>query len=38
MEAVEACGYKEGGAVDSVGNCERGFVVLYALKESEVEP
>ena len=28
MEAVEACGHKEGGAVDAVGNCEGGFVVF----------
>lgn len=28
MEAVEASGYKEGGAVNPVGNSERGFIVF----------
>lgn len=36
MEAMEASGYKEGGTIDSVGDCERGFVVLHGLQEGEV--
>lgn len=37
MEAVESCCYKEGGAIDAVSDSKGGFVVLEALKESEVE-
>lgn len=37
MEAVEACCYEEGGAVNAVGDGEGGFVVFEALEEGEVE-
>ena len=38
MKAVEACGYKEGGAINPVRDCKWGFVVFKGLKEGEVEP
>ena len=37
MEAVEAGCYEESRAVNSICNCERGFVVFYTLEEGEVE-
>ena len=35
---MESCGDKESGAVYAVSDCKGGFVVFYALEESEVEP
>lgn len=37
MQAMEACSYEECGAVNSVCNCEGGFIVFYGLEEGEIE-
>ena len=37
MEAMKAGSYKEGRAIDPVCDCKGRLVVLYALKEGEVE-
>lgn len=37
MEAVEAGGYEEGGAVDTVSDGEWGFVIFQALEKCKIE-
>lgn len=37
MESVEACGYEEGGSVNTVCDREGGFIVLHGLEEGKVK-
>jgi len=37
VEAMEPCGHKECGAINPVGDSERGFVVFKGLEKGEVE-
>ena len=36
VESMEARSYEKCGSVDSVSDCEGGFIVFYSLEECEV--